>query len=168
MQLLLIRHAIAQDREDFAGSGRPDSERPLTAFGKRRMRRNAAGLAVVAPAVEQLVSSPYVRARATAAIIAKALGVATTVTHESLVHDAHPREFMAWLAKCGGDAVVAAVGHEPQLSLLVGWALSREATSTVEFKKGGACVIAFDGKAAAGAGRLQWLFMPAQLRALAQ
>jgi len=31
MQLLVIRHAIAEDRDVFAASGQSDAERPLTA-----------------------------------------------------------------------------------------------------------------------------------------
>jgi len=44
MQLLVIRHAIAMEREEYARTGRPDSDRPLTDTGRRRMRKNARGL----------------------------------------------------------------------------------------------------------------------------
>ena len=44
LTLLLIRHAIADDRATFARTGRPDRERPLTAEGRRKMRSAAARL----------------------------------------------------------------------------------------------------------------------------
>ena len=37
MELLIIRHAIAEDRDEFAESGKSDDERPLTDAGSRRM-----------------------------------------------------------------------------------------------------------------------------------
>ena len=52
MKLLVIRHAIAEDRDEFAYTGRPDAERPLTKQGRERMRRAAAGLAAEAPRID--------------------------------------------------------------------------------------------------------------------
>ena len=34
MHLLVIRHGLAGDREEFAFTGRPDTERPLTKEGR--------------------------------------------------------------------------------------------------------------------------------------
>ena len=42
MYLLVIRHAAAMDKEEFARTGRSDDERPLTAAGKNEMARVAA------------------------------------------------------------------------------------------------------------------------------
>ena len=52
MQLLVIRHAIAEDREVFGNEGRPDSDRPLTEYGRRRMRKNARGLRRISPRLD--------------------------------------------------------------------------------------------------------------------
>ena len=41
MRLLVIRHAPAEDRDEFAKTGKDDSERPLTDDGKAQMRRAA-------------------------------------------------------------------------------------------------------------------------------
>ena len=49
MRLLFIRHAIAEDRDEWAKSGRPDAERPLTDRGRERMRRAARGLTRLLP-----------------------------------------------------------------------------------------------------------------------
>jgi pimeloyl-ACP methyl ester carboxylesterase len=52
MQLLVIRHAIAEDRDAFAASGRDDSERPLTESGRDKMRRVARGLRELVPRID--------------------------------------------------------------------------------------------------------------------
>ena len=65
MNLLVIRHAIAEDKERFAASGRSDDQRPLTEEGRTKMRRGAEGVRLTSPRVTVLASSPLVRARET-------------------------------------------------------------------------------------------------------
>ncbi|MDH3366486.1 MAG: histidine phosphatase family protein, partial [Gemmatimonadota bacterium] len=69
MQLLVVRHAIAEDRDIFAAAGREDDERPLTEEGTRRMAAGAVGLVRVVPRLDAVASSPLVRAVQTAEII---------------------------------------------------------------------------------------------------
>ncbi len=167
MFLLVIRHAIAEDRDAFARSGANDDERPLTALGTRRMRRNAKGLRRACPQVDVLAASPLVRAQQTARLVAEAYRVEALETIEALRPDAEPRALMAWLARQPSDATVAVVGHEPHVGRLVSWCLAGVDDSAVVFKKGGAALIEFAMKPAARKGRLHWLLTPAQLRALA-
>jgi phosphohistidine phosphatase len=167
MQLLVIRHAIAEEREEFATSDRPDSDRPLTDFGRRRMRRNARGLRRVAPKLDVLASSPYTRAAETARIVADVLDIRAVETVEALTPDHHPKDLLGWLALRGDDDVVAIVGHEPHLGSLVAWFMSGQDRGSVEFKKGGAALLAFEGLPEPGKGTLRWLVTPAQLRAIA-
>jgi phosphohistidine phosphatase len=168
MQLLVIRHAIAEDREDFAESGKPDSDRPLTAFGKRRMRRNARGLRRVAPTIDVLASSPFRRAIETARIVGDAYEVKEIEELAALTPERAPRELVTWLARNDADATVAVVGHEPHVSLLVTWLLTGDSTPRVAFKKGGVCLLEIEGKPAAGTATMQWLLTPAQLRTLGE
>ncbi|MEP7346918.1 MAG: histidine phosphatase family protein [Gemmatimonadaceae bacterium] len=168
MQLLLIRHAIAEEREDYASTGKRDAERPLTPYGRRRMSRNARGLRRIAPKIDILVSSPYTRARETARIVAETLGIKSTEITETLIPEKHPKEFLAWVAGQPEDAVVAAVGHEPHLGRLLQWAIARQEESRVAFKKGGACLLEFDPSVKAGLAVLQWLVTPAQLRSIGE
>jgi phosphohistidine phosphatase len=44
MKLLIVRHAIAEEREDFARTGKDDRLRPLTDDGRKRMKQGARGL----------------------------------------------------------------------------------------------------------------------------
>ena len=70
MQVLVVRHAIAEQREEFAPTGKDDSQRPLTHDGRRKMRRGAVGLRAVVPAIDVLATSPLLRAVQTAEILA--------------------------------------------------------------------------------------------------
>ncbi len=168
MQLLLIRHAIAEEREDYASTGKRDAERPLTAFGRRRMAKNARGLRRIAPTIDIIVSSPYTRAMETARIVAETLGVKSNVVTETLIPERHPKEFLAWLAGQSADAVIAAVGHEPHVGRMLQWAIAQQAESHAVFKKGGVCLLEFDSAVKAGTAVLQWLVTPAQLRSIAE
>jgi phosphohistidine phosphatase len=167
MQLLLIRHAIAEEPEIFALSGRPDAERPLTEFGRRRMLKNVRGLRRVVPVIDLLVSSPYVRARETATIVSAALGIPEAPNSDLLTPARHPSEFLAWLGQQGENLVLAAVGHEPHLGRLASWLLSGQEESFVVLKKGGACFLDLGEAPAAGRATLLWLLAPAHLRAMA-
>lgn len=167
MQLLVIRHAIAEEREPHAAAGGHDDDRPLTPFGKRRMRRNAEGLRRTASHIEVLAASPLVRAQQTARILADEYRVPEVETLEALRPERHPRELLTWMGKQSPDATVAVVGHDPHVSMLVTWCLSGREDPSVVFKKGGVALLEFDRKPAAGKAKLHWLMTPAQLRDLA-
>ena len=164
MQLLVVRHAIAEDRDAFASSGRDDSERPLTAAGRDKMRRVVAGLRRVVPKIDLLASSPYLRALQTAEVVAEAYGIDDVKKVDALVPEAPLQRFLVWLERKASADVVAVVGHEPHLGELVTWLMSGMPESRVEMKKGGACLLEFQGQPGAGVGVLQWLLTPGQLR----
>jgi phosphohistidine phosphatase len=168
VHLLVIRHAIAEDRDEFASTGRDDSERPLTATGRDKMRRAAAGLRRLVPSIDLLASSPYLRALQTAEVVGEAYGVADIKRVDALEPDAPLQRFLEWLEKRRSPGVVAVVGHEPQLGELVTWLMSGLPEARVEMKKGGAALLEFDGQPGAGLGVLKWLMTPGQLRDLEQ
>ncbi len=164
MQLLIIRHAIAEDRDHWSFSGRPDGERPLTNDGKKRMRRGAAGLRTLVPKVHTLASSPLVRARETADIVAGEYGGLKVETVPELAPERGADDLLPWLRGHGPDDCVAVVGHEPGLGFLVGWLLTGRHESFVELKKGAACLLEFDDPPAAGNATLLWALAPGHLR----
>lgn len=168
MQLLVIRHAIAEDRDDFADSGEDDSERPLTRIGRRRMRRNARGLARLAPPIDKIASSPYVRAFDTAQIVVETLGLTSSIeVIDALTPDQPSEALLPWLATQPQDSTVAIVGHEPHLGRLVTWLMTGSAESHVVFKKGGVCLLDLGVRPSGGSALMQWLVTPGQLRAIA-
>lgn len=166
MNLLVIRHAIAEDPEAFARTGRPDDERPLTDEGRKKMRQAARGLRTVVPEIDLLASSPLVRARETAAIVSDAYDGLAVSTTPALEPGRPPEEMAAWLAGRRPAGTVAVVGHEPALSTMVSWFLTGAAHPVLELKKGAACLLEFAGKASPAGALLRWALAPAQLRGL--
>ena len=58
MHILLIRHGIAENRDEWAKARRSDEDRPLTLKGRRKLRRGIRGLSRITPSLSVLVSSP--------------------------------------------------------------------------------------------------------------
>lgn len=166
MQVLVIRHAIAEDPDAFAASGLDDTQRPLTPRGRRRMRLGVRGLRAVVRRVDLLASSPLVRARQTADIVAASYRRAERAEVEALAPDAAPAVFLEWLATQTGRDVVAVVGHEPSLSAFVTWLVAGRTDPVIELKKGAVCLVDFPGPVAAGRGVIRWALTPGQLRRL--
>ncbi|HJU73870.1 MAG TPA: phosphohistidine phosphatase SixA [Gemmatimonadaceae bacterium] len=167
MQLLVIRHAIAEDRDEFAESGQDDSERPLTRVGRRRMRRNARGLRRIGPTLDVIATSPFVRAAETARIVANTLGYKSEiVTVDALTPEQAPEALLSWLMTHPAEANVAVVGHEPHLGRLVTWLMTGVTDAHVVFKKGGACLLDLGVRPSAGGALMHWLLTPSHLRAI--
>lgn len=165
MRVLIVRHAPAGDKEAFARTGNPDSERPLTAEGKRKMRKAAAGLRRLIDA-DIIGASPLVRARETADILALAYPKARRNEMSALSPGSSPARLMSWLAKLPSARKPVLVGHEPHLGSLIGYLTSGLPRAWTELKKGGACLLSFAGRPAVGQARVEWLLKPAQLRKL--
>ena len=168
MHLLVIRHAIAEDREEFAASGQDDSLRPLTGDGRRKMRNGAQAIRQLLPTLDRLATSPFTRAEQTAEIVAAMYGdLVEPQRIPELVPDAKPAALLRWLRALGPDVgTVGIVGHEPHLSRLVAWLLAARSTPLIELKKGSACLLRFDDEIGAGTATLLWALTPAQLRQL--
>lgn len=167
MDLLVIRHAIAQDREEFARTGRDDAQRPLTDDGREKMMRAAAGLRTLAPELARLATSPLLRAVQTARIVAAAYDAPPEIqTVDVLAPGSAYVDFARWLGRQDVDGIVAVVGHEPHLSGLVTWLLTGADESRTPLRKGGAALLTFEGAPGRARARLAWLLTPAILRRL--
>src|SRR5438093_1192036 len=96
-ELYLIRHAIAEER----GEKWPDdNKRPLTEEGIARMRKAAHGLARVGVTLDAVLTSPLVRARQTAEIVAAASDSKPPLVNvESLTPDGGSAAIVAALEK---------------------------------------------------------------------
>jgi phosphohistidine phosphatase len=104
MRLILVRHA-------HSDPGQPDELRPLSARGRDEAR--ALGERLAAERLDLVLSSPLLRARETAAAIAKAAGVELRID-ERLAPGAGSDDVLA--AVEGADETVVAVGHQPDCS----------------------------------------------------
>ncbi|MEO5590416.1 MAG: histidine phosphatase family protein [Gemmatimonadaceae bacterium] len=166
MKLLVVRHAIAMDREEFAESGQADSLRPLTDKGIKRMQQGAKGLLTQLGNIDLLATSPLERALQTARIVADAYTVGDAEVTSCLSPGAPFEEFEQWCEAKGERDVIAIVGHEPHLSSLVTWLLAGHWESRLTLRKGGACLVGFESLPRRNAGVLEWLLKPRQLRML--
>lgn len=165
MRLLVVRHAPAGDKAEFAASGRSDAERPITDEGRRRMRLAASGLGRLIERLDVIATSPLRRARETAEILAAAYDSPSLETVEALSPGSAPAALMPWLARHDADATVAVVGHEPHLSGLASWLAAGSPRPWLELSKGGACLLEVEKAAARGA-TLLWLLDARTLRRL--
>ncbi|KAB2956073.1 MAG: hypothetical protein F9K18_13390, partial [Thermoanaerobaculia bacterium] len=153
MQALLVRHAIAEDAPAFRGA---DHDRPLSADGRRRFRRGAQAIAAQIPELALVATSPLVRARQTAEMIVAACGRAVLHELAPLAPQGSAAAVLAWLTGQHAGPAVALVGHEPNLSLLQALLLTGGERPLAEFRKGGAALVDFPGRVAAGRGVLVW------------
>jgi phosphohistidine phosphatase len=161
MQLLIIRHAIAVPR---GTPGIPDEDRPLTPEGEQKFREAAKGLAKLVDRPDALLTSPWLRAKQTAAIAAAAWGRLEPKESAALASGSFDDQ-AAVLDEYPGDATVAVVGHEPWVSELLGRLLGTRQDSRLEFKKGGAALVDVPGHLAGG-GSLVFYLPPKVLRKL--
>lgn len=168
MKLLMIRHAIAEEREDFARTGKEDRLRPLTDDGRKKMKHAARGLRKLVPEIGLLATSPLTRAAQTGAILDSVYGDLKEVEVDELSPETTPVAFLGWLRQQKGAETVAVVGHEPSISLLLSWLLTGMERRLFSFRKGGACLIEFESEIGAGTGTLLWALTPAQLRELGE
>jgi phosphohistidine phosphatase len=163
MKLLLIRHAAAVPR---GTPGIADGDRRLTADGEADFRSAAGGLAWIVDPPQVLLSSPLVRARATADIAARTFGRLELRIEPALAYGTPENVLTALAVHEATAASIGVVGHEPLLSAVLARLLGAGDSNRVEFQKGGAALIDLpDGVWAAG--RLMWFLEPRILRTLA-
>ena len=167
MQLYFLRHGSAVEPERWRGA---EAERPLTDEGRAEMRRVARGLKWLGMAPDAILTSPYTRARETAEMVGAALRVAVTPV-EALAPGCDLDGLAAALGTASGSGLpdsVLLVGHEPDLSTLVGLLIGTQGPARVEMKKASCArvevaVTSISTQALAGRGTLEWLLRAKQI-----
>ena len=160
--LYLVRHAIAAER----GEEWPDdSRRPLTETGTARFKEVVKGLAWLNVEIDEIFTSPLVRAKQTANLLAHGLANKAAVkTLEALAPGQSARMVMSELSRCAKRRRIALVGHEPDLGELAAHLLG--SPRALIFQKGGICHIAVQGLTSRRPGELVWFLPPKVLRRL--
>ena len=159
-ELYLVRHALAAERgEDWPD----DTKRPLTTKGVSRFREAVKGLVWLGVGLDEIYSSPLVRAKQTADLLAEGLKERTAVrTIDELSPGHEPSTVLAELGKRIKRRRVALVGHEPDLGELAAALIG--APRALAFRKGGVCRIDVDRVGASSHGSLVWFLPPKVLR----
>ena len=156
MQIYLLRHGIAEDGRP----GRPDSERALTAEGKKRLKEmlRVASEAGVEPSL--VLTSPYRRAVETAAVAAAELGYKSDLLRtNALLPESPVHEVWDEIRVHKDEVSVLLSGHQPMMGSLCGFLLGVPTLET-DFKKGTLARIDISHFGPQPRGVLKWLLSP--------
>jgi phosphohistidine phosphatase len=159
-ELYLIRHGVAAER----GENYPDdTKRPLTNEGVQKLRKEAKALVALDVTLDVILTSPLVRTRQTAELVAAAFrNPPPVVLMASLAPGSSHNAIIEELAKHHRRHHLALVGHEPGIGELAGRLLGGR--RPLEFKKGAICRIDVAALPPAGPGQLRWFLTPRIMR----
>jgi len=166
MKIYLIRHSNAID------PGTPgyedDSLRPLTESGRNKMKTIATALKELDVKPDLIVSSPYVRARQTAEIVAKVLKYKQELAFsDALMPMGNPDNIIGEINEKYSVDELVLVGHEPCFSTLISTLTAGNPDLNINLKNGGVCCISSDDLHTERKAVLEWLLTPKILTELA-
>jgi phosphohistidine phosphatase len=168
MNLYLLRHGIAVDPSapDFA----KDAERPLTPKGRRRLRQIAGAMGALKISFDAILSSPYVRARQTAEIVANELKQRKKLKFtDELTPGGNPKSLIQRLNELKPRPEnILLVGHEPYLSKLIALLTAGNTSMEIDLKKGGLCKLETESLRYTRCATLAWLLAPRHLALMAR
>ena len=153
VELYLVRHAHAGDPARWTG---PDERRPLSAKGRLQAERLGRHLAAIRLDLEAIVSSPKVRARETADLVASALGIGVRID-ERLGGGLTIRSLEDLLADAGNPSRAMIVGHDPDFSEL---AADLAGAPSIPMRKGALARLDATRPLRPGGAILRWLLPP--------
>lgn len=158
MKLYLVRHAIA---EDVGTDYEDDSLRPLTEKGREKMQKIAHALKTLGVSPDLIISSPFVRASQTAAVLAKVFKYKEEIIYSDfLVPMGQPNDMIGEINEKYSVDELMLVGHEPNLSSLAGVLLASSPEISINLKKGGVCCLSVDDLHYDRKAILEWLVTP--------
>jgi len=157
MKLYLLRHAEAAERED--SRYKSDAARPLTAKGLQRAKQLAHALRQMHVNLDLILSSPLVRARATAEILEHGMrlpGRLEITPH--LAPEGDPAELFNQIHQVRPvPESVMLVGHEPYLSQLISLLCTGGGELGLTLKKCGLCRLEVETLRLTRCATLEWL-----------
>lgn len=155
MDVYIIRHAWADERDEKKYPD--DALRPLTAEGRQRFARMVELLVPRGLKPRMIATSPMLRCRQTAEVLAEALGKkAKVVDCEELLPGGDPKRLLVWTEEhAAGLEEVAWVGHAPDVGYLAALIIGQQ-DGWMNFKKGAIAAIRSPGAPELGRGELQW------------
>ncbi len=167
IRILLVRHGLAGKADAKAY---PDDDlRPLTGKGRKAFKKAVKGLLCHAREPGKILTSPALRTRQTAELLAKGFGLKSKsiAVVPELHHQVSPAKALDRLARMRLPRSVILVGHEPWLGEFLSLLIAGGANQAkAEMDKGGACLVECESLDR-GKGVLHWLLTQEQLGALA-
>ena len=158
MNLFVLRHGKAEPSSPDGS----DSGRALTADGKTEMKHVARWMRSGDYRFDIIATSPLVRSRETAGIVAKSLGREDRIeSWDELAPGGDPDSVCYRASQFGNEASVLIVGHEPDLSTLIGRIIcGNGGSAAIVMAKGGLAKIRDFSFTSEPSGELQWLLTP--------
>ena len=143
-----------------------DSKRQLTPKGKRQLRQAAAAMKTLGLRFDLILSSPYLRAKQTAEIVAESLKLKRRLKFsDELAPDGSPKNLVGQLNELKPEPEnVLLVGHEPYLSRLISLLTTGDMDLAMDFKKGGLCKLEMEKLSYDRCATLAWLLTPRQMK----
>jgi phosphohistidine phosphatase len=162
MELYILRHGIA----DMLSANGRDSARHLTPEGVKKTRRVSKGMRAMELSFDLILSSPFLRAKETAVIVAKTFKIENCLRFsKSLAPDGNPKKLIDELKSTFRKREkVLLVGHEPFLSRFISLLISGDTAVPITLKKGGLCKLSTRSLQYGRCSTLEWLLTPGQNR----
>jgi phosphohistidine phosphatase len=156
MDLYIIRHAWAGQYGDPQWPD--DSQRPLTKKGRKRFVAMVDILQQRDMEPSLIATSPMLRCRQTAEILAQGLiDQPDVIERQELLPNGDLESLLSWTAEQAAEyQQIAWVGHSPDVCHITA-ALIGQPGGSLRFAKGGIAAVRFDGPIEIGAGELRWL-----------
>jgi phosphohistidine phosphatase len=167
MNLFLLRHGVAVERDPQ--SFPDDSRRPLTLKGEDRVQLVSDAMQALELSFDGIISSPFLRSRQTAEIVATALGLRRGLQfRDELAPTGDPKALVRFISRMQpAPENLLLVGHEPYLSELLSMLISGHPDAAIDLKKNGLAKIELSQRLKYGrCATLNWLLSPRQLALL--
>jgi phosphohistidine phosphatase len=166
MELFLLRHGPAVERGTRGFDD--DAARPLTPKGRRQLRKTAAAMKQLETDFDLILSSPFLRAKQTAEIVATGLKLKKRLKFSNALAPGSPPAILLRQLEREQPTPkrILLVGHEPDLSHLISLLVTGGLQLQLDLKKGGLCKLKAGKLLAGKCALLAWLLTPRQMKLL--
>jgi phosphohistidine phosphatase len=164
LELIILRHGEAGARIHVASK---DSERALTAVGRREVEEVAGSLKALKLEIDHIATSPLTRSLETARVVAKELNKSKDLqVWDELKPEGDRKALYERLAGLKQESSVLLIGHEPYLSFLISDLISGTTRCRIALKKAGMAKVVINSLTPKASGELRWLLTPRQIKKL--
>ena len=160
MHLYFLRHGEA------AFNPHGDSSRTLTETGIANSHMTAAYCIKLGIIFSSIYSSPILRARQTAEIVAEKYPQIQIWITEHLTPESDPRNLFEEIKHHTSDSKILFVTHEPFASTCISALIGTTEHSRITMKTNSLAYVETDGSVHRGSGRLLWLSTPEMMKLL--
>jgi phosphohistidine phosphatase len=159
MRLFILRHADAETE-----GHKNDIDRKLTPEGVAEAERVADAVRIMKLNLTAILTSPMVRAKATAEIVARQFPSIRIQILEHLVSSADPQDLFRELQSYPRDSRLLLVTHKPLASRCIASLVGMNNDSKISVKKASLSCVEVGSPVQRGGGVLLWILTNEQMR----